>query len=165
MFTGHLGIALLGKGVRPGLPLWAFIAAVSAPDLAQYGLLLVGAASSVAQWPATVAGGLPLAAGFALGGWLTTGRRADAGWLAGAVASHLPADALTGTVVLWPGGPGFGLGLYFHPAWDFALEAAVVTAGWLVYRRSLPRHRRRAWPVWLIPPVLWAFQWMFWQQN
>src|SRR5688572_30885343 len=45
---------------------------------------------------------------------------------------------------LWPGGPLVGLSLYERPALDFLVEAPVIVAGWLLYRRSLPALSRNS---------------------
>src|SRR6059036_4195015 len=57
-----------------------------------------------------------------------------------------------------PGGPMIGLNLYDHPIADFALETAVVCAGWLVYRRSLPLEVRGTRLAWLFVLALVGIQ-------
>ena len=51
-----------------------------------------------------------------------------------------------------------GLNLYDHPIADFALETAVVCAGWLVYRRSLPLEVRGTRLAWLFVLALVGIQ-------
>ena len=58
------------------------------------------------------------------------------------IVLHPVLDFLTGHKLLWPGGELVGLGLYRWPLVDFALESAIVIAGWLMLRRS------RAVPRW-----------------
>jgi hypothetical protein len=57
------------------------------------------------------------------------------------VLAHLPPDFVTGHKLFWPGGELVGLRLYDHPVADFALEGALVVAGWwlLRTRTTLPR--------------------------
>jgi hypothetical protein len=66
--------------------------------------------------------------------------------LTAVVGAHLVLDLVTG-VQLFPGGQFIGLFdrvPHFHLV-DFGLEAAIVIAGWFVYRRSLAPPRRRRW--------------------
>lgn len=74
--------------------------------------------------------------------------------LTGAVTvSHLLADYVTGFKPTWPGGPIIGLQLYSYPLGDLVVEMAVLVAGWLVYRRSLPpesRSHRLSWALLLL---------------
>lgn len=165
MFTGHFGIAMGGKGVRPRVPMVLCVGAAFAPDLVRYGLLLAGVPEAVALGMGSVLVGLVLAGAVGWGGAAYTGHRADGYGLAGLVLLHLATDAVTNRLMLWPGGPEMGLRLYFYPAWDFALEATVVLLGWGLYRRTLPPERRNHVLVWLVPPLLWAFQYAFWQMN
>jgi hypothetical protein len=51
-----------------------------------------------------------------------------------------------------------GLQLYKRPVIDFILEAIVITAGWLVYRRSLPASSRSSRPVFALLTALLAIQ-------
>jgi len=83
-------------------------------------------------------------------------------WAAGLVVAHLPADWVTSRLALWPGGPQWGAGLYSRPTLDVAIEVALVAAGWVVYRRSLPALTQRRPLVWtplvvlLMLQVVWA---------
>jgi hypothetical protein len=74
------------------------------------------------------------------------------------VVSHALLDFLTGTKPTWIGGPVVGLGLYHHPVIDFAIEAIVLVAGWLIYRQSLPEDRRSSAPVLTLLGALLAIQ-------
>jgi len=47
-----------------------------------------------------------------------------------------------------------GLELYKRPVLDFIVETAVITGGWLVYRRSLPEDRRSSPPAMTLLAVL-----------
>lgn len=97
-----------------------------------------------------------LAAVAVLGGSLAVlyyavARDAAAGAVVGlVVVSHAVADYATGLKPTWPGGPWIGLQLYQQPATDFVVEAIVIVFGWVVYRRSLSRDRRRSAPVMLM---------------
>jgi hypothetical protein len=50
-----------------------------------------------------------------------------------------------------------GAALYKHPVVDFAVEAALVVGGWLLYRRSFPEGGRR-WPAWAALAMLLVLQ-------
>jgi hypothetical protein len=70
-------------------------------------------------------------------------RRRAALLVGGLYLAHWLCDAITGRKPTWPGGPIVGLDLYRRPVADFAFEAAVVAAGWLLWRGSLPSGGRR----------------------
>lgn len=143
MYGGHVGIALAGKGFRKTIPLWLLIVATQLPDWADAAVCAVGVSSPPSE---ILSHSLPaiavLAAVVAL---VYYGRHRDARsslLVAGIVVSHMLADFLTGLKPTWPGGPSIGLRLYQRPAIDFVVEAAIIVVGWVIYRRSLPEHRR-----------------------
>ena len=78
--------------------------------------------------------------------------------VAAVVASHAVGDFFTGIKPTWPGGPMIGLELYHHPVADFAIEALVLVAGWLLYRKSLPEDRRSSLPAFTVLGALLAIQ-------
>ncbi|HEX5439224.1 MAG TPA: metal-dependent hydrolase [Gemmatimonadaceae bacterium] len=141
------------------MPLWVLIIAAQAPDWANAILLLVTPLSygELQRWTHSVAAVVCLAAALALLYGIAR-RSAAGGLLVGAVTlSHVLLDYITGYKPTWIGGPHVGLHLYCHPATDFVLEGAVLLAGWLWYRRSLPRGAR--WrPVWTMLIVLLTLQ-------
>src|SRR5438034_5101711 len=141
MFTGHAGLALVAKRLSPRAPLPLLVAAAYGPDIVEIvgdidrrhiflshslvsvvlaSALLAGVYAAIAR-PGTSA---------ALAVWLT-------------YLSHWPADVVTNVKPTWPGGPELGFRLYRHPVYDFALEAALGTVCWLVYRSSIPSSGRR----------------------
>jgi hypothetical protein len=63
---------------------------------------------------------------------------------------HLPADYLTGLKPLAPGARSIGLQLYEHPPVDFVIEAMVIVAGWVLWKRSLPEDRRDPPAAWIL---------------
>lgn len=142
MYVGHFGLALLGKGLRPQVPLWLLLAAAFALDVVEVGLQLSGGGGLRGLW--SVAGPLAvLASGvLALGYYAFHADLLGAGVLALLAVSHLAADALTGQMRLWPGGPVAGLHLYEVPLLDLLLEGLVLLLGWRCYRRTLSRSRR-----------------------
>jgi hypothetical protein len=139
--------------------LWALIIASQLPDWADATLCIAGITSSTPgmlshSFPAigilTLIGGLAYLA--------ATRDVVGAAFIGLLVISHALGDYLTGTKPTWSGGPMIGLQLYHHPAIDFALEAGVIFAGWLLYRTSFPRGRRNSREVVSILGVLLALQ-------
>ena len=157
MYTGHLGIALGAKGLRPDVNLWLLAIASLAPDLIDFSLQAAGGPDST-LWthslPASAAFGLFF---FAVA-WLLT-RNMTAALLVGLVASsHVFADLITSRLQLWPGGPPAGLHWYRRPLLDLTVESAVVIAGWLLYVRTLSRERRFSLAAWAMLVLLLGLQ-------
>ena len=152
MFLGHYGLALGAKGARAELPLGMLMLAAVAPDLADPLLTAVRVQADAYTHS------LPAMAVYAVSFGtfarvLGLGWRSSA-WLAGVAASHVLTDYLTSRIMTWPGAPLFGLHLYAHPWADFTLEAGVLLAGWLIYRRVLVPARRNSLVSLSIPVVL-----------
>ena len=63
------------------------------------------------------------------------------------VLLHIAADYFTGRKLLMPGGEMVGLQWYDKPVYDFLLEALLVVAGWLLFRRTgrAPQWARSPW--------------------
>ncbi len=165
MYTGHIGVALCGKGVRPGVPLWGLVLAAFSVDVVVKGLEALGVPGEVTVWLSSAASILAVAALVGLGSYLLTRDRRLAALLGIIVGTHAVADALTSRIVLWPGGPEAGLLLYRRLWWDFGLEAGLVLIGWLVYQRSLPPARRASWPTWVMLAAAVACQAFFLYSN
>jgi hypothetical protein len=149
VYAGHLGFALAGKGVRKDAPLWLLVLATQGCDWLQVVACMRDPDTS-ALWSHSIPAVAALAVAFAVAAYLVT-RNGAVALLGGAVAvSHIGADYLTGLKPTWPGGPLIGLDLYAYPGGDFLLESAVIAAGWLIYRRSLPLESRSRWLTWLL---------------
>jgi len=164
VYVGHVGIALALRASRDAPPLWLLALAAQGPDWIDLAWDATGG-----SWanPAWTAHGFPLlaagtlltaiaAAGMARGGRARPARAATIG--AAAYASHWAADWFTGHKPTWPGRPLVGLGWYDRPALDLALEAAVVVAGWWLWRRRLPPGPRRDAMAWALLATLLALQ-------
>jgi hypothetical protein len=162
VYAGHLGIALGASAARARIPLAWFVAAALLCDLSSVGLGLLG----IRDAGIVYSHGLPqvVVTGALIGAcvWRRYGD-AIAGLAVGAtVLSHLPADYVTSTkVAMWTGGPQIGLRVYQHPVADFVVEGALVTAGWVLYRRATRGGTRRAWAQWAMLGALIAFQGWF----
>jgi hypothetical protein len=150
MYVGHVGIALALRAM-PGAPALALLVlAAQGPDWVELVLEAGGYRWANPAWGphalpwvalgAVLAAGLAAALAAAVPARLRDDPRARAAVVAAlAYASHWPADYLTGFKPTWPGGPMVGRQLYGRPLVDLAMEVAVVTAGWLLWRRSVPR--------------------------
>ena len=157
MYVGHLGVALAGKGWRREAPLWLLVLATQGCDWVQV-VACMAAPGSSPMWSHSIAAVLALATVLLLGSYGVTQNRQVALLTAAVVVSHVLLDYVTGVKPTWPGGPMIGLNLYDHPIADFALETAVVCAGWLVYRRSLPLEVRGTRLAWLFVLALVGIQ-------
>ncbi len=159
MYAGHVGIALGAHGFRRTVPLWLLVLASQLPDWTDAGFCLAGMRPSV---PGMYSHSLPaIAILAAIAAVVTYSMQRDTTAIllvAAIVVSHVLGDYLTGIKPTWTGGPTVGLLLYRSPAIDFILEAAVVTAGWMIYRRSLPENRRSSLPAIGILGALLALQ-------
>lgn len=168
MYAGHVGIALALRGRDPAPPLWLVVLAAQGPDWADALWVMTGRPLQLTRWPPH---GFPMllfgaaacacvAVAFAVR--RGTPRAKPALLVATAYVSHWFADYFTGIKPTWPGGPFLGLQWYQFPARDLALESAVIVAGWLVWRRTLPaetRWRGRTHPLaWALLAVLLALQ-------
>jgi len=154
VYAGHIGIALAGKGLRREAPLWLLVLATQACDWAQAVACVAAPLGASAMWSHSIPAGLALGVGLSLATYAGT-RNGRVALLVGAVAvSHVVADYVTGIKPTWPGGPVIGLDLYDRPLADFAIETAVVYAGWLVYRRSLPSTVARTRLAWMLVVAL-----------
>lgn len=156
MFLGHFALALAGKRAQPTLPLAALLTASALPDLLDPALSLAGLDGTALTHTGPAAAGLALLVG-ALG-WTLTRRWAAGILLAALVASHFLADLVTSKLALWSGGPVAGWGLYGRPWINFGLEAALIVAGWALYRTTLPPSRDRHPLVFVMLGVLLALQ-------
>lgn len=162
MYMGHIGVALGARGLRPTVSLWVLVMAALASDLLDAAAGLAGVGSGVAYpWTHSVPGTLALAMLGALAYAAATRDGIGAAVVGGAVFSHVLGDLLTSRLPAWPGGPTVGLHLYRFDAVDFALEAAVVLFGWVLYRRSLTSSQRRSWPTRGVLVAVLAFQLVF----
>lgn len=144
MFVGHAAIALGAAGLRPRVPLLALLLASFGLDLLESALWAVGASEAVPNPAESVPVTLALAAAAGLLYWGVCRDGGGAIVVAAVAFLHFPADLVSGQVKLWPEGPTIGLNLFNSPLADWALECALATAGWALWRRSLPAASRRA---------------------
>ena len=150
MYVGHLGIALAGKRLRREAPLWLLVLATQACDWVQVVACVAAPVGTSAMWSHSIPAVLALTVALSLGCYLGTRDRALALLVGAITLSHVVADYATGAKPTWPGGPVIGLNLYDHALADFLLESAVVSVGWVLYRRSLPPETARQRLTWVL---------------
>jgi hypothetical protein len=148
VLSGHTGIAYLLRAWRRDTPMLALLIAAYLPDGIDAVFSLAGATRTCGLYSHSVPAALVLAAGTyaAMFAWLR--RSWPAAAIALAVFLHIPADWVTGTKLMWPGGPVSSLVLYQRPYLDFALETTILLACWAMVRRDagVPR-LLRGWPL------------------
>jgi hypothetical protein len=164
MYLGHLGLALAAKRVRPQLSLGLLAVGAVWLDLVDSALGLLPVPWSAAAGLATHT--LPAVLAWTVAAGLAAAlilRRdvVSVLVLGGLVLSHVVTDSLTSQLELWVGGPEFGLHLYRFRGLDFGLEAALIAAGWWLYRSTLGERGRQSWPAWLMLGALELLQLVF----
>ena len=137
MVIGHLSTAYLARAKWPRAELVALSVASMLPDLADFVLPQGNQCRTECEFythafPAFAV----LAVAAAALAWAIWHRRATSMLVGALVCLHVCFDIFTGVKPFWFGGPAIGLGLYRYQLLDFALETSLVTAGWLVLRRS-----------------------------
>jgi membrane-bound metal-dependent hydrolase YbcI (DUF457 family) len=159
VYAGHIGVALGAKGVSPRQSLALLIFATQLPDWIDGTLCVVDCRFGPYEMYSHSFPAIAIVA-LLIGGlyFLFTRNRPGAAMMGAMVVSHALTDYITGDKPTWPGGPRLGLQIYSHPVLDFAVEAAVVLAGWLIYRKSLTEEQRSKPPVWAILLALLALQ-------
>src|SRR5215472_9536222 len=158
MFAGHYGVSFLVKTAEPRLPLWLLFLAAQFVDLLWAPFVLVGiehyriVPGITASLPldlyympyshslaAAVAWSAVVFAGYR---WMTSGSDSRRGrpalFLALAVFSHWVLDFVVHRpdLPLYDNARKVGLGLWNYPLTAFALEAALLVSGILLYLRS-----------------------------
>jgi hypothetical protein len=163
MYAGHLGIALLARGLDREEHLATLVGASIATDVVVAGLDLGGVAVPAGLSPHSIPGTLAL--GLAFGAvalaFTRSGRRAV--FVGLVVLSHTLADYVTSTLPTWPGGPNIGLFVYRFPIADLVIECAVIFVGWWIYRSGLMAKARDSWATWAMLAVLLACQALFFE--
>lgn len=153
-----MAVALGARGLRENLPVWVLVVAAYAVDLVEItaGILGVAPEEPVVTSVVVTAG---LALGFGALHRIPNPADRVGAWVVGLVAlSHVALDWVDDRAALWPGGPVGGLELRERPGVEFAVEAAMVTIGWWLWRGSLPEERRRSIVAWGVPIALVAAQ-------
>ena len=140
MYVGHAAIALVLKSRVPDVPIVPLTLACYGPDFIELALMIPRTREGMAVYshslPAIFIGACIAAALFSLIARQPGGGVLFVGWFL-----HWPADFLTGTKPLTSLNNLVGLDLYHLPAVDFALEAALVLFGCVLYARRFAKNR------------------------
>jgi hypothetical protein len=148
MITGHIATAYLARSRWPRAAILPLLVACLIPDLADFALPQGDQCrTACGLYTHAVPAVLVLAAAAALLAWQIFHRRVTSYLVAGLVLLHVAMDLLTGHKPFWPGGRPLGLALYSHPLADWSIEAVIVTAAWMVLRRSDEPPRIAAHPA------------------
>ena len=154
MFVGHYGPAFAGKAVARSVPLWTLFLAVQLVDVA-WGIFIANGienmrivpgftdANALDLYDMPITHSLPgvlawsVAAGLVYAIWARREKVLGGLVVGAAVFSHWILDLLVHVpdLLLWPGGPRVGLGLWNNYPVALALEAAVLVFGFLLYMR------------------------------
>jgi hypothetical protein len=137
LVTGHLSTAYLARAKFPRSEIVALLVASILPDLADFVLpqgnqCRIQCGLYTHAFPAI----LVLAAAASGLAWAIWHRRTTTLLVGALVLLHPLFDLTTGFKPFWVGGPSIGLGWYRFYRLDFALESAMVIAGWIVLRRT-----------------------------
>lgn len=140
MFVGHLGLALIGKRVRPDAPLSLLVGAAFLLDIVRAGLDPFLSPAWTNFLSHSIPSTLVLAGLSALAAMSRPATRhaGIAALVAVLCLSHLPADYLTGCKPTWFRGPYLGLNLYQRPLYDLALEIPLLIVGMRLARSVVP---------------------------
>ncbi|MDQ2664478.1 MAG: hypothetical protein M3Z05_00530 [Gemmatimonadota bacterium] len=166
MVTGHVAVAYAARARWPRAELFALVVATLVPDLADFVLPQGDQCRTTCElythaFPAV----LVLAAAMAAISWGVWHRRVTAGLAGALVVVHVLCDMLTGYKKFWIGGPDMGLSLYAHAGADFALEAGMMTAAWVILRRTPQAPRWAVHPIALVLLVLVQAAFDAWQHG
>lgn len=127
--------------------LLALAAASFAPDLVDAAFVVLRICSPYGLYSHTIPA-VAIEAGVVGGlAYLATSSRPITVSFVSVVLLHIAADYFTGRKLLMPGGEMVGLQWYDKPVYDFLLEAFLVVAGWLLFRRAgrAPQWARSPW--------------------
>lgn len=151
MVTGHIAIAFAARARWRRAELIALVVASMVPDLADF-VLPQGdqCRTSCELYTHAFPAVLVLAAAMAGIAWGIWHRRITTELAGALVVFHVVCDMLTGYKKFWVGGPDMGLSLYSHAGADFALEVSMMTAAWMLLRRTPQAPRWATHPIALV---------------
>jgi hypothetical protein len=148
-------VAFAARARWPRAELFALVVASLVPDLADFVLPKGDQCRTTCElythaFPAV----LVLAAAMAAMAWGIWHRRITTELAGALVVVHVLCDTLTGYKKFWVGGPDMGLSLYDHEGADFVLEASIMTAAWVLLRRTPNAPRWATHPMSLVVLLL-----------
>ena len=134
MIAVHLGVAAAVHSIRRDTSLPWLLGAAMAPDVVDGLFVLARSCNPNGLYSHTIPAAVLIAAVTGAIAFFATGQRATGVCAVGLVLAHLPPDYVTGRKLFWPGAELQGLRLYDWPSVDFALEASLAVAAWVVLR-------------------------------
>jgi hypothetical protein len=153
--TGHIAVAFAARARWPRAELFALVVASAVPDLADFALPQGDQCRTTCElYTHACPAVLVLAAAMAAMAWAIWHRRITTELAGALVVVHVLCDMLTGYKKFWVGGPDMGLALYDRQGADFALEAFLMTAAWVLLRRMPNAPRWGTHPLTLLLLIL-----------
>lgn len=155
MFAGHFGLAAAVKAKTPEVPLWALMLGTQLLDVAFVPLFIAGIEtiepvegggygahlihadythSLLGAQLVTILAGLLAAKRWGKKGGLVIGSIVFSHWLLDLIVHRADLPLLPGNAGNFP---VLGLGMWKYPYMTIAMEAALITAGFIMYKRSV----------------------------
>jgi hypothetical protein len=164
MFVGHYAAALAAKAVSPKTPLWTFAAGCQLMDIGWSSFIMTGVEHASADpalpgstlvlydmpWTHSLPGSLAWSVGAGILCLLLLRLAIWPSILVGlTVFSHWVLDLLVHRpdLLLYPGGPKVGLGLWNYPVPEQAIEIGLVAVTGAMWAASRKAQGRTAWPA------------------
>ena len=179
MFAGHYSTAFAARKLKPVVPLWHLFIATQLLDFAWAILVLLGVekvrvvphfmeASMLDLYYMPYTHSLPGSLGWAMGAgllyalWWKDKRKVAAGLIFGAaVLSHWVLDLIVHApdLLLYPGGPKVGFGLWESLLWSQLIEGGLLLGGVVIYVMcTQPKSPVGRWAPWALFAFMVALQ-------
>jgi hypothetical protein len=164
MFVGHYAAALAAKAIEPKAPLWTFAAGCQLVDIGWSSFIMAGVEHASADpalpgsalvlydmpWTHSLPGSIAWSVGASILCLLLLRLAIWPSILVGlTVFSHWLADLLVHRpdLLLYPGGPKVGLGLWNFPVPEQAVEIGLIAVTGAMWAASRKAQGRSAWPA------------------
>ncbi len=175
MFVGHYSASLAAKAIEPRAPLWSYCIASQLLDVGWSVFVMVGIEKARVdpQLPGSVfdlyympwTHSLPAALVWSVAGAMIFKRilrlpTRAAVFIGFAVFSHWVLDLVVHRpdLLLYPGGPKVGLGLWNYPVLEEAIEMGLVAIATVWWAASLIRGRKAEWRAGALIALMTALQ-------
>lgn len=175
MFIGHYAVALAAKAAEPRAPLWSYVVASQLVDWGWSSLVMAGVehlsldptlpGSHLVLYDMPWTHSLPAAVLWSLGGglaarWVLKVPSPAAVMVGAVVFSHWLLDLLVHRpdLLVYPGGPKIGLGLWNLPTPELILELGMMAVAAVLWTGQRKAEGRRAWPAALFVGLLAVLQ-------
>ena len=177
MFVGHYAVALAAKAAAPRAPLWSLIGASQLLDIGFSGLIIGGVEKFRVDptlpgnpfdlydmpWTHSLPAALVWSLAAAAVARLFRLPLHIAAVIGAVVFSHWMLDFIVHRpdLLMWPGGPKVGLGVWNAPLAEMALEMGLLTLGGAMWVAKREDFRQTAWPAVLYLALLVGLAIMF----